>query len=130
LFAQVLWNGEGILHAIAAPAPLLLTLAVTGIKVKQQPHERVTVTSLGICCADNRAVLQEHCCFVDVDGAVVTQADQLSAAIAKAATSRPSNNSTLQLLEADHVFNPDKQDAPGGRCYTTSVLVLPWSCSS
>lgn len=62
---------------------------------------------------------------MDVDGTVVTQADQVSAAIAKAAKSRPSNNSTLQLLEADHVFNPDKQDAPGARCYRNPHCCCP-----
>lgn len=56
---------------------------------------------------------QEHCCFVDVHGTIVTQADQIAAAISTAASSQPSSNGTLQLLEADHVFNPEKQDAPG-----------------
>lgn len=50
---------------------------------------------------------------MDVHGTVVTQADQLPAAISAAAKSQPNGNSSLQLLEADHVYNPDKQDAPG-----------------
>lgn len=50
---------------------------------------------------------------MDVHGTVVTAADEVAAAISTAARSQPSTNSSLQLLEADHVFNPDKQDAPG-----------------
>lgn len=65
------------------------------------------------CCT---AAAQEHCCFVDVHGTVVTQVDQLQAAISAAAKSQPNGNSSLQLLEADHVYNPDKQDVPGWCC--------------
>jgi hypothetical protein len=63
-------------------------------------------------------VLQEHCCFVDVHGTIVTDAAKLPAAISAAAKQQPSSNSSLQLLEADHVLNPDKQDAPGQANHT------------
>lgn len=65
-----------------------------------------------------RVLLQEHCCFVDVHGTVVTDAAKLSAAIKAAAKQQLGKNSTLQLLEADHVLNPEKQDAPGKACDT------------
>jgi hypothetical protein len=66
----------------------------------------------GGCCPC--LVPQEHCCFVDVHGTIVSAVDLLPAAIqaAAASSSKPSGNSSL--LEADHVLNPDKQDTPGG----------------
>jgi hypothetical protein len=75
-------------------------------------------------------LLQEHCCFVDVHGTVVTEADQIAAAISTAASSQPSSNGTLQLLEADHVYNPDKQDTPGQNpdCTGGMLHALSLSC--
>jgi hypothetical protein len=61
------------------------------------------------------AVLQDHCCFVDVHGSIVTDPGQLPAAIQQARAAVAGNSSAAGLLqEADHVYNPDKQDAPGG----------------
>jgi hypothetical protein len=65
---------------------------------------------------------------VDVHGTVVTAADEVAAAISKAASSQPSTNSSLQLLEADHVFNPDKQDAPGQ--FGCPVLTSWWNAGA
>uniref|UniRef100_A0A383VGR8 UDP-glucose:glycoprotein glucosyltransferase n=1 Tax=Tetradesmus obliquus TaxID=3088 RepID=A0A383VGR8_TETOB len=59
---------------------------------------------------------EEHCCFVDVHGSTVTEPAQLPAAIqqARAAAGNSSSSSAAgQLQEADHVYNPDQQDAPG-----------------
>ncbi|WIA20770.1 hypothetical protein OEZ85_005134 [Tetradesmus obliquus] len=57
---------------------------------------------------------EEHCCFVDVHGSVVTEPGQLAAAIQQAHTAAGSSSSAAgQLQEADHVYNPDQQDAPG-----------------
>lgn len=52
---------------------------------------------------------------MDVHGTVVTKADQLPAALKKAAAAqaKAKAKTSLQLLEADHVYNPDKQDAAG-----------------
>jgi hypothetical protein len=58
--------------------------------------------------------LQDNCCFVDVHGTVATDPEQLPAAIQQARAAAAGNASTAGLLqEADHVYNPDKQDAPG-----------------
>jgi hypothetical protein len=58
---------------------------------------------------------QEHCCFVDVAGSIVTEPGQLAAAASKAAEAASStqHNSSATLLEADHVYNPSSQGAPG-----------------
>lgn len=64
---------------------------------------------------------------MDVHGTVVAQADQIAAAISKAASSQPSSNGTLQLLEADHVFNPDKQETPGQQPDCTAAILHPAS---
>jgi hypothetical protein len=73
------------------------------------------------------AGLQEHCCFVDVHGSTVTEPGQLAAAIqqARAAVGNSSSSSgTGQLQEADHVYNPDKQDAPGERKQRTQKVTI------
>eukprot|EP00879_Flechtneria_rotunda_P023383 GHRR01024733.1.p1 GENE.GHRR01024733.1~~GHRR01024733.1.p1 ORF type:complete len:589 (+),score=221.40 GHRR01024733.1:171-1937(+) len=57
---------------------------------------------------------EAHCCFVDVHGTTVTDPEQLAAATNKAASAiQVAKNSSSPLQETDHVFNPDKQDAPG-----------------
>jgi hypothetical protein len=72
------------------------------------------------------AGLQEHCCFVDVHGSIVTEPGQLAAAIqqARAAVGNSSSSGTGQLQEADHVYNPDKQDAPGERKQRTQKVTI------
>lgn len=75
------------------------------------------VLTLTECHSDLPACVQEHCCFVDVHGLVVTQPKDLEKAVRKAASctnkAAGSCNST-QLQEADHVYNPDKLGATGG----------------
>eukprot|EP00879_Flechtneria_rotunda_P029807 GHRR01032258.1.p1 GENE.GHRR01032258.1~~GHRR01032258.1.p1 ORF type:complete len:198 (+),score=74.38 GHRR01032258.1:171-764(+) len=69
---------------------------------------------------------EAHCCFVDVHGTTVTDPEQLAAATNKAASAiQVAKNSSSPLQETDHVFNPDKQDAPGGCTHWQ----LPFSCA-
>ena len=78
------------------------------------------------CCAS-----QGSCCYVDLEGTVVRDTAELEKQLTKLqAGVSTSVNSTVQLLETDHVFNPSAQHT--GETFTDQflyiVLVYPGCC--
>lgn len=68
-------------------------------------------------CTAGLGALQ-GCCFVDLDGTVVRQPDQLGPALEALASQRQAAaapHAAAPLFEFDHVYNPGSKGRPGGR---------------